>query len=243
MEYNCLSFSHSKLTGFCRLHNFKYPPCYPAPPTVKIVSDLPFYREDDGDSAICPCNLDLTDGSWIVMQQRFDGSEDFRRDWVSYREGFGNPPDGEFWIGLEQMHQLTTSTKHILVVELVDKEGIRGCACFEEFSVGPETDGYRLNAWKYQGTAGNSLGYHSASKFSTLDRDNDNREANMISCADEYLGGGNWYNACLIQNLNGAYLQQANTPGAMVWKTFRNFTGLLKSKMLLKKKSDVYGIN
>ncbi|XP_060064470.1 angiopoietin-related protein 1-like [Ylistrum balloti] len=183
--------------------------------------------------------MNLTDGSWTVMQQRFDGSVDFRKNWISYKKGFGNPPDGEFWLGLEDVYHLTSTSKYILVVELVDKDGIRGCASFEEFSIGPESDGYRLNAWKYQGTAGNSLAYHSNIKFSTLDRDHDNREASMMSCADEYMGG-NWYNACVVQNLNGLYLQLPNSPKAMVWKTFRNFTGLLKSKMLLKKKSEVY---
>ncbi|XP_033726975.1 angiopoietin-related protein 6-like [Pecten maximus] len=186
--------------------------------------------------------MDLTDGSWIVMQQRFDGSVDFKEDWKSYKEGFGNPPDGEFWLGLEQVHQLTTNSEYILVVELVDDQGVRGCACFDEFSIGPESDGYRLNSGKYHGTAGNSLAYHNHNMFSTLDRDNDKRHPKMWSCAEEYQGGGNWYNACLVQNLNGPYNQLPNSAKQMVWKTFRNFNGLLKSKMALKKKSEVYDL-
>ncbi|XP_021354425.1 fibrinogen-like protein A [Mizuhopecten yessoensis] len=135
---------------------------------------------------------------------------------------------------------MTRSSKYVLVVELEDKDGVRGCASFDEFSIGPEGEGYRLDAWKYQGTAGNSLGYHTGNRFSTLDQDNDQRPSSIKNCADEYGGGGNWYKSCVVQNLNGLYLQLPGRADTMVWKTFRNFTGLKKSKMLLKKYSEVY---
>lgn len=60
--------------------------------------------------------------------QRRDGSVDFRRDWVQYKEGFGylSPDDTtEFWLGNEKIHQLTISTTIpvVLRIELVDWEG------------------------------------------------------------------------------------------------------------------------
>lgn len=51
------------------------------------------------------------------------------------------------------------------------------------------------------GTAGDSLGYHRNSAFSTKDRDNDNSSGN---CAAAYKGGW-WFNSCVIANLNGYY--------------------------------------
>ena len=51
------------------------------------------------------------------------------------------------------------------------------------------------------GTAGDSLGYHRNSGFSTKDRDNDNNPGN---CASGIMGGW-WFNSCVIANLNGYY--------------------------------------
>ena len=46
--------------------------------------------------------------SWIVFQQRMDSSTDFNVDWNGYATGFGIPT-GNFWMGLEQVYQLTQS--------------------------------------------------------------------------------------------------------------------------------------
>lgn len=60
--------------------------------------------------------------------QRRDGSVDFHKDWIQYREGFGylSPDDStEFWLGNEKIYHLTTTTTIPLVlrIELVDWEG------------------------------------------------------------------------------------------------------------------------
>ena len=35
-----------------------------------------------------------------VFQRRFNGAEDFYRDWKDYKEGFGNE-NSEYWLGKE----------------------------------------------------------------------------------------------------------------------------------------------
>ena len=52
------------------------------------------------------------------------------------------------------------------------------------------------------GTAGDSLGYHRGSAFSTKDRDNDNYHGN---CATDYKGTAWWFNSCVRSALNGIY--------------------------------------
>jgi Fibrinogen beta and gamma chains, C-terminal globular domain. len=41
-----------------------------------------------------------------VIQNRYEGTVDFYRDWHDYKHGFGNI-GGEFWLGLEKLHILT----------------------------------------------------------------------------------------------------------------------------------------
>ena len=49
---------------------------------------------------------------------RFDGSLDFKRSWVEYRNGFGDIGRGEFWLGNEQIHRLTNGVAHTLRIEV-----------------------------------------------------------------------------------------------------------------------------
>lgn len=63
-----------------------------------------------------------------LFPQRLDGSEDFRKNWVQYKEGFGHlSPDDttEFWLGNEKMHLITTQSTlpYTLRIELEDWSG------------------------------------------------------------------------------------------------------------------------
>lgn len=49
------------------------------------------------------CEQQFYGGGWIVIQNRFNGSVDFYRNWTDYKNGFGSV-DGEFWLGLERIH-------------------------------------------------------------------------------------------------------------------------------------------
>ncbi|XP_028828332.1 microfibril-associated glycoprotein 4-like [Denticeps clupeoides] len=138
---------------------------------------------------------------WTVIQRRFDGSVNFYRPWDQYRNGFGFK-DGEYWLGLEWLHQLTKKKKYELRVDLEDFEKNKAHALYSTFSVGSEDEGYTLTVSGFvDGGAGDSLTYHSGQKFSTFDKDQDSDSGN---CATRYLGAF-WYNSCHFTNPNGIY--------------------------------------
>lgn len=86
--------------------------------------------------------------------------------------GFGQP-DGEYWLGLEPVHQLTSRGDHELLVLLEDWGGRGARAHYDSFSLEPESDHYRLRLGQYHGDAGDSLSWHNDKPFSTVDRDRD----------------------------------------------------------------------
>ncbi|XP_049289342.1 ryncolin-1-like [Anopheles funestus] len=88
------------------------------------------------------CDQDYEYGGWIVIQHRFNGSTDFYRNWQEYKNGFGNL-EGEFWLGLDRIHQLTVSGPHELVVLLEDIEGNKKFAKYDKFEIGDENEKVR----------------------------------------------------------------------------------------------------
>uniref|UniRef100_A0A182IV46 Uncharacterized protein n=1 Tax=Anopheles atroparvus TaxID=41427 RepID=A0A182IV46_ANOAO len=157
------------------------------------------------------CEQTLFGGGWLVIQHRYDGTVEFYRNWTEYRRGFGDI-DREFWIGLERLHQLTSSKPHQLLIELTDSTSVIRYAQYSAFEIGSEAEQYSLKQLgTYNGTVGDSLKYHTGKKFTTRDRDNDDYTKN---CAVEY-GGAWWYNACHYANLNGMYIR-----GKVAWMHF-----------------------
>ncbi|EDW76605.2 uncharacterized protein Dwil_GK15546 [Drosophila willistoni] len=138
---------------------------------------------------------------WIVIQRRIDGSVDFDRDWLDYKNGFGDK-DGNFFIGLEKLHLLTQSRPHELYIQMRDVNGTTKYARYDDFNVASENYNYELNSiGKFSGTAGDSFTYHVGNMFTTRDQDHDTAEYN---CAKN-KGGGWWYRDCLYSNLNAEY--------------------------------------
>lgn len=131
--------------------------------------------------------------NWTVIQRRIDGSENFYRDWNDYKHGFGKKSN-EFFMGLEKLHQLTSSQPHELLIVLEDFDNAKRYAKYDQFEIGSEAEQYKLKTLgTHQVNAGDSLSYHKGSKFSTKDRDNDQHRA--MNCAEK-LKSGWWFNSC-----------------------------------------------
>uniref|UniRef100_A0A182QVR3 Fibrinogen C-terminal domain-containing protein n=1 Tax=Anopheles farauti TaxID=69004 RepID=A0A182QVR3_9DIPT len=179
------------------------------------------------------CDQQYESGGWTVIQHRFDGSIDFYRKWIEYRNGFGNL-EGEFWLGLDRIHQLTASAPHELMVLLEDFDGNKTFARYGLFEIAGEAQKYAVTKIEgYSGTAGDSMYNTRGMKFSTLDADNDNGTQH---CAVTYTGAW-WYSDCFSSNLNGKYLRGVTKEFAtgMVWYTFRQYYYSLKSsKMMIR---------
>ena len=72
------------------------------------------------------------------------GSVDFYRGWEDDKRGFGNL-NGEFWLGLDKIHRLTSSGKYRLRVDLEDWDEKTAYAQYRFFSVGDEESKYKLS--------------------------------------------------------------------------------------------------
>jgi len=174
------------------------------------------------------CDMETDGGGWTVFQRRMDGSVDFYRNWTDYQQGFGNL-SGEFWLGLDKIHRLTTTATQ-LRVDMQDFEGNTAYAQYASFSVGDSASKYILSLSGYSGTAGDSLGSssgrHNGHRFSTRDQDNDVHGSN---CAQRYKGGW-WYDRCHISNLNGLYHGGSHSSYAdgVNWYTWKGYYYSLK---------------
>ena len=103
----------------------------------------------DSVSVYCECTLD---GMWTVIQKRSDGSIDFYRNWMDYKDGFGDV-SGEYWLGNDVIHQLTSRANYTLRVVLTDWDNVTKYAIYSTFTVADEADGYRLSIGGYSGDA------------------------------------------------------------------------------------------
>ncbi|XP_024136665.1 microfibril-associated glycoprotein 4 [Oryzias melastigma] len=147
------------------------------------------------------CDMDSLGGKWTAFQRRTDGSVNFYRPWDQYRLGFGFAA-GEYWLGLENIFHLTQRRKSELLIDMEDFEGNKSYARYSSFSVGSESDGYRLHLTGFiDGGAGDSFKLINGMKFSTFDKDQDTWEGN---CARSFVGAF-WYSNCHDANPNGIY--------------------------------------
>lgn len=153
----------------------------------------------------------LSINNWLILLNRFNGSVNFTRNWAEYREGFGDPPPGDYWLGLEKMHQLTSGDAYRLRIEMetLDNETWFS-AEYASFSVDSESLDYAVHLSGFSGDAGDAFASTKPGcaldgmKFSTFDRDNDLWMSG--SCVMTGNGGGGfWYQRCMYVCLTNAF--------------------------------------
>ncbi|CAL8329103.1 unnamed protein product [Merluccius merluccius] len=207
-------------------------------------------------------------GGWTVFQKRTDGQESFDRAWVEYKKGFGDQfsPGGEFWLGNDPLHYITSQGDYELRVNMEDFEGNQRFAEYKSFRVDEEKDLYQLHLGEYAaGDAGDALGGagqwtgstpHSAGvKFSTFDRPaSDAHDPNRLSDnaddddADDsakcirHDKSGWWFSRCESGNLNGHYYQgpyAALADDGVVWYTWHGWWYSMKSVVMMVRAADL----
>ena len=100
------------------------------------------------------CDMVTDRGGWTVIQKRFNGSVNFYRNWNDYKKGFGNKL-GEYWLGLDTIHAMTSQEVYELRIDMVDFDGNAYYAAYDSFRVNDESDGYRLAIGSHKGTEKN----------------------------------------------------------------------------------------
>jgi len=166
------------------------------------------------------CEQRYNGGGWTVFQRRRDGSESFDRSYEEYAKGFGDVV-GEFWLGNDKIHHITSQGPHVMHVALQDWDNKRAYAEYDDFFVDTPRNSYMLRFGMYRGTAGDAFRGRAVdgsknilfAGFSAQDYDNDrcrpclSNGTPFESCA-RLSSSGWWFHACADANLNGKYLSE-----------------------------------
>ncbi|XP_053698047.1 ficolin-1-like isoform X2 [Sabethes cyaneus] len=152
-------------------------------PTVSSIAPFPAY-----------CENNVEGGGWTVIHRRFNGDLSFNRSWADFKNGFGDL-QGQFWLGLEKMHQITRFFDHELLVLTTLKDGSSRSARFSRFAVGSELNLYRLLVGQFVAgySAYRDFTEHNGMTFSTFDKGGKGHY-----CAAE-VGVGWWYDNCYYE--------------------------------------------
>lgn len=184
------------------------------------------------------CDMKSFGGGWTVIQNRIDTTQEFVKNWIDYKNGFGNL-ETNFWLGNEKIRAITSSiNSYQLLVKLTATDGTIGLAYYTDFYLDNEAQGYALHIDADAcGTIGDSLIGHNGQRFYTKDND-----TSGFNCATNSYGGW-WYKStgsslatCHDSNLNG-YLVGTTAGTLATWKTWRGNGEAMKFTQMLIRRS------
>ncbi|XP_059163342.1 ficolin-3-like [Physella acuta] len=142
------------------------------------------------------CDTKTDGGGWILLMRRSKGDVFFARPWTDYRYGFGTFC-GDFWLGLEEIHQLMLLGRWELRVDIKFK-GKDYYAHYNLFEVESEAQFYKLHVGGFSGNVGDCLSFHDGMRFYTSDKPTSN------DCSGKFSGGW-WYQQCHRAYLTGIW--------------------------------------
>ncbi|XP_034100376.1 angiopoietin-related protein 3-like [Drosophila albomicans] len=144
---------------------------------------------------------------WMTIQQRKDGSISFDRNWENYAFGFGDL-EGDFWLGLDKLHQITNSTRQELQI-FVRYSFYTSTYEYDDFKIASADEFYELKSLGNHKNKFNYTQLQENTKFSTYDR---HLGESVDRCAEDGDGGW-WYGKDCGKNLNSPYRQIRTTTG------------------------------
>ena len=176
-------------------------------------------RLPDGRTTQVYCDMETDGGGWTVFLRRVTSLTNFNRTWQECAQGFGDL-EGNFWLGLDTIHYLTSRDNVTLRIDLKASNGTQGFAKYTEFRIAGRDTEYTIHIGGYTGDIGDSM--QSGYKFSTWDNDND--YLSDLNCAAN-RGGPWWHGDCGNARLmNLFFLENGSKQEKMKWKSLGQFS-------------------
>ena len=176
------------------------------------------------------CDMETDGGGWIVIQRRNAsmGWVNFTRRMIEYESGFGDL-DGEFWIGLKNIHELTNRQNVALKIRVWNDTENSVTWNYPFFQISDQSGIYAISTSVSRGSGdgsfsafGNEGVYNSRYNYRLYFRA---YNSDFGNCALSRQTGWWFYNNdCNYANLNGRH-QQSGIPGTdqvkerLVWRT------------------------
>ena len=132
-------------------------------------------------------------GIILIMkkQDRTTSNLEFNRSWFDYENGFGSPYDKNYWLGLNDIHMLTSHGEkmnlHLEFYQVgTDK---KYSVSYEDFSVGSNETSYMLRlGTRLYGNIDDWSNLHDNRTFSTFDK--------ATNLCPQLYSAGWWYEDC-----------------------------------------------